>query len=496
MIRTSADTPLSVENVIKWIGEFKTNYLPNLVENRAYYLNSKKQALPYAKKIVTISSAATVGDGIDIKIDSENFSSKQKAMYSEIQKLFEKQIISYEDLSVIQQGATYGVGYELGFMSDDEKPVPKCKWLDACHTFVVFDDTVEDNSLYGVYFNEVTRGKANYTVVYVYDDTYRYTLTIAGHIAGDKIKASALNARECFENYSSSDSVDILIGMPTALEEAGFKAIEPHNMGRMPITVYFNNNDEQSDFEQVKPTIDARNKINELAMEDAETIAGNYLVFVGNELGGNTEEDKARTVRKIGRTKVIEIGEGEDVRILTKQETFSMVSVYGKDVENKIYDLSMVVNFSADEFAGNVTGVALRLKLFPFKRLIKNKDYFVERMYRRRLKMYMQGLAALNGELEAFDVCDVKIEIKRTWEENILELAQTIAQLASTGLFSDKYLIELMPNGEYEVELEQKQIEAETKGKQQADETGLDNSYLGDFSSLFRGLDNEQQQQL
>lgn len=492
MIRTSADTPLTKENLKKWINEFNTEYLPNLQENRAYYLNTNKAPLPYAKKIVTISAAATLGEGIDLKTN-DNFSEEQIRTFDEIEQLFGKQIISYEDLSIITQGATYGVAYELGFMSNDEKPVPKCKWLDACHTFVVFDDTVEDNALYGIYFNEITESNSKYTDIYVYDKEYKYTVRVAGHATVGDNKFFRMDEGDrvpLFYVQPQYDSVNILIKSPKQGDLSNGYTAEPHYMGRMPITVYFNNNDEQSDFEQVKPAIDARNKIHELAMEDAETIAGNYLVFVGNELAGNTEDEKARTVRKIGRTKVIEIGEGEDVKILTKQETFSMVSVYGKDVENKIYDLSMIINFSSDEFSGNITGVALRLKLFPFKRLIKNKDYFIEKLYRRRLKMYMHALTSLHSEYAEFDVSDIKVNIKRTWEENILELAQVIGTLAPTGLFSDKYLIEKMPDGEYEVEIQQKEKEGKSKSVEQVTSVGLDNSYLGDYAAILREYGN------
>lgn len=490
MIRVPADTPLTIGNVKKWIKEFKTDYLPTLIQNRDFYLNKNLDTLPYAKKIVTISAAATVGDGIDLKPDKD-FTTGQSKMYDAISKLFVKQIVTYEDLSVITQGSIYGTAYELCFMSNDENPVPKCKWLDATRTFVVFDDTVEDNGIYGVYFNERTDDNYKFTDVYIYDDEYRYVLRLPGHISEDVFYGNRMEDRVPIRYASTTyDSTYNVIDSQINSQLTSLINVEEHHMGRMPITMYFNNNDEQGDFEQVKPAIIARNKIHDLAMEDAETIAGNYLVFVGNELGGSTEEEKVRTVRKIGRTKVIEIGEGEDVKILTKQETFSMISVYGKDVENKIYDLSMVINFSSEEFSGNITGVALRLKLFPFKRLVKNKDYFIEKMYRRRLKMYMHTLSLLHEDLEQFDVADVKIAINRTWEENILELAQVIGTLAPLGLFSDKYLIERMPDGEYEIEIAQKEEENKNKVVQQSETTGLDNSYFGDIIALMRQYGN------
>ena len=89
-----------------------------------------------------------------------------------------------------------------------------------------------------------------------------------------------------------------------------------------------------------------------------------------------------------------------------------------------------------------------------------------------------------------FDVSAVKIDIKRTWEENILELAQVISTLASTGLFSEKYLIEKMPDGEYEIEVAQKQKERANKTEEQTSAVGLDNTYIGDFATLMRNYGN------
>ncbi len=117
---------------------------------------------------------------------------------------------------------------------------------------------------------------------------------------------------------------------------------------------------------------------------------------------------------------------------------------------------------------------------------MKNKDYFIEKLYRRRLKMYMHTLMLLHPEYAEFDVSDVRVEIRRTWEENLLELAQTIGSLAATNLFSEKYLIELMPNGDYEVELSQRQEEETSGTKRQMSNASVGNSYFGDYTALLR----------
>lgn len=499
LIRTSAETELTINNLIKWLSVWNKEYLPLLNENQGYILNTRGDVLPFAKKIVTISTAATLGQGIEFKeTDSSDdnvvtpFNKKQKQTLSVIKDLFRKQTIKARDASVIKQGSSFGVGYELCYMSDDDIPVPKVKELSPLSAFVVFDDTVEDNSLFGVYFNEYQKGKKNKELeVYVYDEKFKYTLRLPSGLSGlEKVDVSPLLKEMLYCPFRIAESENIPLNYTKVLNDELFldylTSIEPHNIGRMPITMYFNNEELQGDFEQVKPTIDARNKISELAMDDAETISGNYLVFKGAELVGQTETEKVRTITAIGRTKVIEIDEGEDVNILTKQETFSMISVFGKDLERKIFDLSMVIDFSSEEFSGNITGVALRLKLFPFKRLVSSKDYFVERLYKRRIKMYAHALQLREPDkFEMFDVGDIDITIPRQWEENILEIAQVIASLANLGIFSDKYLIEKMPDGEYEVEIKQRQAEQKEKAKNH--KVDPNNYYADSLQRLLRG---------
>lgn len=496
MIRINSDTPVTVSLVVEWIRLFKSDTLPNVVENRQFYLNERKNVVPYAKKIVTISTAATLGDGIDVKLPEEN--AGQQETLDRIFDLWKRQTIEEEDLAIVSDGCTYGFAYELGFMSSDEVPKPKVKALSPECTFVVFDDTVEDNGLYGVYFIEHNGKSEQYTDVTVYDEVYQTEIRLPYIIKPERRKCVCLEpvgrwrrdeyyCREIGWAEPEHDSVDGVVGEPYLNREAVKSAPREHNMGRMPVTMYFNNRELQGDFEQVKPTIVARNNVEELAMDDAETIAGNYLTFYGAKLAGNTDEEKKRTIQKIGHTKVLELEDGERVEILTKTEAFNMISVFGKDLENKVYDLSMVCNFTSEEFAGNVTGVALRLKLFPFKRLVKNKDSYIKKLYRRRLKMYQYALMMQEG-MEEIDIGGLEISIHRTWEENILELAQTIAQLYATGIFSDKYLIEKMPDGEYEVEVRQKSREADEKAKESAANADPANASIGQYNALLRSL--------
>jgi SPP1 family phage portal protein len=233
-------------------------------------------------------------------------------------------------------------------------------------------------------------------------------------------------------------------------------------MGRMPITYVKNNKDMQGDYERLKAAILRRNKLDDLAMLDAETIADNLLVLIGNELAGDTEDEKARTIQKINKTKIIELLGGNDAKYLNKQENFTMISVFGKALEDAIYDLTMVPNFTSEQFAGNPSGVSLRFKLFAFKKLISKKDPAILKLYRRRLKMYSHALSLTDSQkYSVLNIRNIEITINRNWEDNLFELAQIVSALTPTGLFSNEFLVNLLPNADYTVEAAR--IESESK---------------------------------
>ena len=166
------------------------------------------------------------------------------------------------------------------------------------------------------------------------------------------------------------------------------------------------------------------------------------------KLKGETREDKDRAQREMADSQRIGIKTDkgrsdptDDISILSKNENYSSITEFGKDIDSKIYDLSMIPDLSSPEFAGNIAGVALKLKLAPFKELVKTKNGEIEKMYRRRIKMYVTALVAKDSTRYAnFDAAQCNIIFNRSWTDNDIELAQIVAQLSTTGLFSDRVL--------------------------------------------------------
>ena len=425
------------------------------------YLNKNKDdkailKMPFAKKLVLTSAASTVGNGVTIS-PCEDFEHSQQTLFDDIKQLFKKQTISAHDAAIVKDGCIFGKAYELAYMSDDEVPVPKVAKIPATNAFVVYDDTVEQNSLYGVFFEEYKNANGQDKCrFFIYDNAHKWQY--------DNGTGGLVNCGE-------------------------------HHMGRVPLTEYLNNDEEQGDFEQVVPLMYDRTTIHDLNIKDMKTVAKNYLKGRNIDFAGRTEEEKKKSMQKAAELNLLEIDAedpSDDITILSKNENYSSVDVFGKDIDSKIYDLSMIPDLSDDNFAGNQSGVALELKLKPFKELVKAKDVYIERLYRRRIKMYMTALLARESGVSAFDVSEIDIAVQRTWAENTLEIAQIVSTLAATGLFSDEYLISKLPDADYATEIKRQEEESKTKGERQTAVADPNNFSLESLTSLLRGGDGIQ----
>lgn len=465
MIRVK-DATLTANNLAIWYNEWLKDY-QRIKDNEDIFTNKLKLKMPFAKKLVITSSAAAIGDGITLSVP-ENLSPRQQITFDRMIELYKKQTIDAEDAEIIKNGCEYSKAYELLYMSSDDMPVPKTASISPLNGFVVFDDTVENNSLYGIYFNEYMKGKDWFMTFYIYDSVNVYE-----------------------REYLAKDIKEIKLDDYPITAETG----KPHNMGRVPLTEYLNNKEEQSDFEQVIELIRDRSSIHNLNIKDMKEIAKNYLKGRNIKFAGITEQEKQTSKIKAAELQLIEVeadtdAPNDDITILSKTENYSSVDVFGGDIDSKIYDLSLIPDLTSDTFAGNITGVALEFKLLPFKEMIKTKDPAIERLYRRRNKMYIDALSLNNTEYEWFDAGDIIITTNRNWTKNIVELGSLIQTLKNTGLFSDKRLTNIMPDVDYDEEQTQLTIERKEKAKLQTTQLDPNNSSVEQIAALMR----EQQQ--
>lgn len=463
MIRVKADTILTPQIVADWIEEFKTEQ-ERRKEMHDYYINATGLKLPFAKKLVFTSASATLGDGVSVS-EPENLSEKQKKLFDYIIELFENQDIATHDKELILECGATGTGYELVYMSDDDKPVPEVAIISSRNAFVVFDESVKPKSLYAVWFDYFKINNVEWERVNVADNINTYTFEI-----------------------EKGKETNIKLPDPTA-----------HNIGRVPLSKIWNNKEEQADFEQVTDLIEDRTTLHDLTLADTKKIVKNILTLINSKLAGRTPEEKKTSVGNINDISVLELlSDHPDMpvsaQMLSKNENYGMIDVFGKDLDSKIYDLTLIPDLTSDTFAGNITGVALELKLLPFKELVQLKEKDLIKLYKRRIKLYALALTQdiviqegeeqkiIPSEFEWFDTDKCIIEVHRNWTQNLIEISQMITTLQSTGLFSDKYLTNLMPNADFEEQKEQLKVEKEDKLK----EPDPNNFSLADFNGIMR----------
>lgn len=481
MIRVKAGAELTYRNLIDWYDQFKKirdgrKLLHQYYENKDDS-GSNILKLPFAKKLVITSSTATYGDGV-VLTGNDKWSEGQAALFNKITDLWDKQQHDKTVKKRIKNGCISGGAYVLNYMSDDEEPVPKTTIYPDTNAFVVFDNTADMNSLFGVTLDEYKVDGTKYVDFTVYDNDFKYTITA---------KESDIDA---FKKRG-----DLVVN---------FDETVPHYMGRMPLTRYWNNEEEQGDFEQIIDLMHDRTRLHDLSQIDAEKIVQNYLVANGIKIG-NTEEEKSANVTKINKTPIIDVPAPQNplspvnpspFYMVSKNANYSMIDIFGRDQDSKIYDLTLIPNLADDQFAGNQSGIALELKLMVFKALTEDKDGQIIASLQRELKIYIHALTQpiiledgkilANSEYEVFDINDIDIKINRTWFKNVVELSQMISQLAVTGLFSDKTLVNMMPHIDYDEEVEQRKIEQKDK----ADIPDPNNSMLESYNALFRNSNN------
>lgn len=110
-------------------------------------------------------------------------------------------------------------------------------------------------------------------------------------------------------------------------------------------------------------------------------------------------------------------------------------------LKSDIHKLCLVPDLTDEQFAGNVSGVAMRFKLLGLEQLTKIKERWFREGLRTRLRLFCaflarKGTAALNAE-------KVQITFSRSLPVNDLEIAQTLATYQ--GMVPEKLLLAQVP---------------------------------------------------
>ncbi len=320
---------------------------------------------------------------------------------------FDKAQIDDTDSDLALDLSICGIAYEYLYIKEGETVV-NSKTLDATNCFVVCDDTIEENELFGVYYWRQKDDKSNqYRIkATIMTKSYIYDLTILGS------KKSAV--------YDESEK-------------------RAHFFNDIPLIEYLNNKYGIGDFEQQIPLIDAYNTLMSDRINDKEQFIDALLVLYGTSLADDADEanEAAKVLRQ---NKLLELPEGAKAEYLLRSLDETGVEILRKAIKEDIYTFSHVPNLTDENFSGNTSGVAMEFKLLGLEMVTKIKTRYYKVGLRKRIKLFCNYLGLKNISLEADSIT---ASFARTLPKNLLELSQVINNLK--GTVSTKSLVRLIP---------------------------------------------------
>lgn len=195
--------------------------------------------------------------------------------------------------------------------------------------------------------------------------------------------------------------------------------------GKIPVVEWKLNEERIGLYESVAGLVETYNAALGEKANDVESFAEAYLAIMGAEL----DEEGIRRIRDSRIINLYGTNNAKDVLIqfLQKPTADGTQENLLDRLETLIYQTSMVANISDESFGGATSGTSLAYKLQAMSNLAESFDSKVEKSIRKRLKLFCT-LSTNTPRQDAYE--DVEITFTRNVPKNLLEEAQTAAQLS------------------------------------------------------------------
>lgn len=344
-----------------------------------------------------------------------------------------------------------GVAYEYIYAAEGES-VLHMRNLEPDNTFMVYDDTIEQKELFGVYYyryKDDATGKEKYHAV-VGTENYVYTFDL-------------LNDAKLQLGYSNeSERVE-------------------HHLGGIPIIEYRNNKDAIGDFEQQISLIDAYNTLTSDRVNDKEQFLDSLLVIYGAMLGDD-DDDVEKAKERIKDLGLLEMPNASKAEYIGRTFNETEVETLKKAIKDDIYCFSHVPCLTDENFASNSSGVAMEYKLLGLNMITKTKERYYIKSLKKRIRLFSYFLGLKNIEVNATAIIP---KFSRELPKNLTELAQMVTTLK--GTVSTETLLGQIPFVEdIQTELMKTQQEKEEaiKAQQEAFSNGYSESFIANGNSF------------
>lgn len=331
----------------------------------------------------------------------------------------------------------YGRCYEYAYPLENTTDLT-LKNLSPENSFMVYDDTIEENELFGVYYYAKKDDSDQKNTVYV---------------------ATVLT-----EHYKWVLNIEDIEGPQALIEDP-----KEHYFDEVPMIEYLNNKLGIGDFELQIPLIDAYNALMSDRITDKEQFIDSILAIYGALLGDPdaTDENGDTAKSKLKKDRLLELPKDAKAEYLTRTFDENGVEVLKKAIEQDIHKFSHIPCMSDEAFGGNVSGVAMEYKLLGMENITKIKTRYYKKGLRKRLRLFASWLS--RSKALTVDTTGIKITMTRALPKNLLEISQIVANL--WGKVSKKTLYSQIPfieNVDDELAAVEKETQEALKMQQQA----------------------------
>lgn len=426
-----------IKHLQRFINRHKTEQLPRLQELKRYYLanNNIKRisrktddyaadnriASDFGRYITIFEQGYMLGRPVQYKNDDEAIAKLIEEFSVENNEAYHNVLIK-TDLSI------YGRAYEFVAVElIDGKAAVKVVKFEPEQTFVVYDDTYKNNSLFGVRYYRVDYGDSKWKdFVLVYTDDMIYTYVN--------------DNQEAETGLIYSDSED-------------------HNLNGVPINEFANNEDRTGAYEPVLDSIDAYDlSQSELANYQQDTMDA-ILMITGNPYTGTAPNDLDEEGKLVPNSKLavslafkkarIMImddnpnGSTPDARYLIKEYDANGAEVYKKRIVSDILRFTFTPDVSDESFGGNQSGEAMKYKLMAADNRRVMQERLFEKGLMRRLRLAVNIWRIKGNDSVAYDVIN---KTNVVFTPNVPKSDAEIVELAKNlvGQVSDLTLVEIL----------------------------------------------------
>ncbi|GMC00405.1 phage portal protein [Enterococcus thailandicus] len=428
-----------IHRLEKYINRHRSEQLPRLQELKRYYLadnNIKYRpsktdeyaadnriASDFARYITIFEQGYMLGQPVQYKNENDE-------LQIQIDDFNKRNNEAYHNVLVKTDLSIYGRAYELEtvVLDAENNAFVKLVRLDPEKTFVVYDDTTDSSSLFGVYY---------YTIDY-----------------GD-------GQRKDFVNVYTSDMLYMYVN--DNQNQLGLRLVDfdDYVFSGVPVNEFANNEDRTGAYEPVLDSIDAYDlSQSELANFQQDSMDA-ILMITGNPYTGTAQNDldeegnivpnsrlAVSLAFKRARIMIMDDnpnpnGSTPDAKYLIKEYDAAGSETYKQRLVNDILRFTFTPDTLDNSFSGTQSGEAMKYKLMASDNRRVMQQRLFEKGLMRRLRLAVNVWRIKGNDSVAYDqINDTNIIFTANVPKSDSEVVALASQLV--GQVSDETLFEIL----------------------------------------------------